>query len=240
MTNAKNQPRKRQVDRGGLPDDDDDLSAFAAKAAEAFGKPGVTEPRPALAAVPATVPAAPPPQAAPQVAEPALAPQPSSAAPAAYRPPVTDEPDDDEATAVSHGDLIRQATISVDANVAERFRRYQKREARNGPAPSNAEVVFRALDAAAGRYAEVVASRMPQPAPGRHFGAPVPGRRVSSEARLASQINYRPTYGEIAEIKRLQKQAGARSVSAFLDAALDAFLPPLKRAAHSTQDNQET
>jgi hypothetical protein len=128
---------------------------------------------------------------------------------------------------VPHGDLIRQATISVAAGVAERFRAYQRQQAAHGPAPSNAEVVFRALDACRDRYAAVVASRQPQPEPGRRFGAPVPGRRVTSEARLSSQINYRPTHAEVAEIKRLQQEAGAPSVSAFLDAVLDEFLPPL-------------
>jgi hypothetical protein len=50
---------------------------------------------------------------------------------------------------------------------------------------------------------------------------------VTSEARLSSQINYRPTHAEVAEIKRLQHEAGAPSLSAFLDAVLDEFLPPL-------------
>ena len=137
---------------------------------------------------------------------------------------VTDAP---ELPDIPHGDLIRQATINVAAGVAERFRAYQRQQAAEAAAPSNAEVVFRALEACRGRYAEVVASRRPQAEPGRLFGAPVAGRRVSSEARLSSQINYRPTYAEVAEIKRLAQQAEALSVSAFLDAVLDEFLPPL-------------
>jgi hypothetical protein len=241
MSAARTPRDKRNVNHGGLPPDDD-LGAFAAAAEGAFGGPGPAATARPLAAVPD---AKAPPAAAPP-AETAAGPPPATAAPLpaataqpANRPasPPPGELDDDEVPAVAHGDLIRQATINVDANVAERFRLYQRREARNGPAPSNAEVVYRALDACEGRYSEVVAARVPQPAPGRRFGgAPVPGRRVTTEARLASQINYRPTYGEVAEIKRLQKHAGARSVSAFLDAVLDAFLPPLKgsSAAHGT------
>jgi len=241
MSAARTPRDKRNVNHGGLPPDDD-LGAVAAAAEGAFGGPGPAATARPLAAVPDAK--APPAAAAPPAetaAVPPPAPVPAATAQPASRPaspPPSDELDDDEVPAVAHGDLIRQATINVDANVAERFRLYQRREARNGPAPSNAEVVFRALDACEGRYSEVVAARVPQPAPGRRFGgAPVPGRRVTTEARLASQINYRPTYGEVAEIKRLQKHAAARSVSAFLDAVLDAFLPPLKggSAARGTQ-----
>lgn len=220
---------KRNVNHGGLPPDND-LDAFAAAAAAALpasparerlsvvpGAAGSQPERPATASPPASAEAAPPP--APQ--------------PAAPQPP-PEQPDDDAAMAFAAEDLIRQATINVGADVAERFRRYRQREGRNGPAPTNVEVVFRALDACDGRYSEIVAARMPQPAPGRRVGGtPVPGRRISTEARLASQINYRPTYGEVAEIRRLAKQAGARSVSALLDAVLDAFLPPLKRSGGS-------
>jgi hypothetical protein len=244
MSAARTPRDKRNVNHGGLPPDDD-LGAFAAAAEGAFGPPAAAG-RPPLAAVPAPAPASagepaarePQPAAPPAPAAQAAA---AAAAPPVYQPPAG-EPDDDDAEAIAPGNLIRQDTINVDANVAERFRRYQKREARTGPAPSNAEVVFRALDACEGRFREVVASRVPQPAPGRRFGGtPVPGRRVTSEARLTTQINYRPTYGEVAEIKRLQKESGARSKSAFLNAVLDDFLPPLKGAAgHSTQGQQGT
>jgi hypothetical protein len=198
--------------RGGLPDDPD-LAAFAAAAEGAFGQaPGPSGPRPALAlAVPA-----PPGPAEPEIQR---LPADEQAELAADSTPAL--PD------VPHGDLIRQATISVAAEIAERFRAYQRQQSADGPAPSNAEVIFRALEACRDRYAQVVASRRPQQEPGRMFGAPVPGRRATSEARLSSQINYRPTYAEAAAIKDLAREAGAPSVSAFLDAVLDEVLPPL-------------
>lgn len=212
---GRNRPEASGGRRGGLPEDED-LGAFAAAATGAFGSgPDPAARKASLAAVPSTA------------GDPAGEGQPAVTSPAAgthAAPAVTDAP---ELPDIPHGDLIRQATINVAAGVAERFRAYQRQQAAEGPAPSNAEVVFRALDACRGRYAEVVASRQPQAEPGRLFGAPVAGRRVSSEARLSSQINYRPTYREVAEIKRLGEQAGAQSVSAFLDAVLDEFLPQL-------------
>jgi hypothetical protein len=221
---------RRTTPRGGLPPDDD-LSIFAKAVGDADDPAPAARP---LAAVPRqasgdTADAVPPALAHPAAAS---GPEPVSGGPPDAEPAAAvpaGHPADEDLPAVPHGDLIRQATISVGATIAERFRQYQKSEGSEGPAPSNAEVIFRALDACAGRYPEIVAERMPQAAPGRRFGAPVPGRRASTEARLASQINYRPTYAEAAEIRRLQAESGARSVSAFLDAVLDAFLPPLKR-----------
>jgi hypothetical protein len=243
MSTARTPRDKRHVDHGGLPPDED-LGAFAAAAEGAFGAPAAAA-RP-LTAVPDTaapaIPAPVPPSAVPAPGlEDAPAAAPVATAQAAARPVLADEPDDDpdddEVPAAANSNLIRQATINVGADVAQRFRRYQ--DAFTGSAPSNAEVVFRALDACEDRYSEVVASRRPQPKPGRRFGsAPVPGRRATSEARLSSQINYRPTYGELAQIRRLRKQAGARSVSAFLDAVLDAFLPPLKGTAAAAHRRQ--
>jgi hypothetical protein len=196
--------------RGGLPEDDD-LAVFKAAVEGALG-PGT----------------APVDRKTPLTAVPAVATdREDDGPPAAGTQAGLAVTDAQELPDIPHGNLIRQATINVAAGVAERFRAYQRQQAAEGPAPSNAEVVFRALEACRGRYAEVVASRRPQAEPGRLFGAPVAGRRVSSEARLSSQINYRPTYAEVAEIKRLGEQAGAQSVSAFLDAVLDEFLPKL-------------
>lgn len=194
--------------RGGLPEDPD-LAAFAAAVGAVDS--AAADHRPALTAVPAHLEGADREDLTRRAA--------TEADPGEGATP--------ELPDVPHGNLIRQATISVAAEVAERFREYQRQQAAEGPVPSNAEVVFRALEACRDRYADVVASRRPQPEPGRRFGAPVPGRRVTSEARLTSQVNYRPTYAEHAEIKRLQTEAGAPSVSAFLDAVLDEFLPQL-------------
>jgi len=122
-------------------------------------------------------------------------------------------------------DYIRQATIGVDAQVAARFRDYQRREAaRTGVKPSNLEVIFAALRAADGRYVEIVESRRPRVPDGQRWGRPVPGRRTGAP-RLPSQINYRPSVGELADITQLAADAGADSVSAFLNMLLDEFLP---------------
>jgi hypothetical protein len=221
MNAARNAKGKRPFDSGGGLPPDDDLSVFKAAAESALGDPADAAPSRTLTPVPDSPPSQPP---TPVTAAPA--PAASLAAPVAQ--PAAADSDDDELPA-SRADLIRQATINVDADVAMRFRAYQRREGRDGPTPSNAEVIFRALDASEGRYREIVADRVPQPAPGRRFGGGhVPGRRVTREARLTSQINYRPTYGEVSEIKRLQRQAGAASVSALLDAVLADFLPPLR------------
>jgi hypothetical protein len=128
---------------------------------------------------------------------------------------------------VPHRDLPRQASITIDAEVALRFRAYQRQQASQGPTLFNHQLVFLALRECRGRYAEVVARHQPQSEPGELFGALVPGRRATSEARPTSQLNFRPTHGELAGIRRLQKEAGAPSVSAFLNAVLDEFLPPL-------------
>ena len=111
--------------------------------------------------------------------------------------------------------------MQLDLDVARRFRRYQERDK---PKPSNAEVVFRAVDAAYGRYADIIDARRPKLPEGRRLGRAVPGRRPPG-TRLPTQINFRPTVREEAEIKRLATEAGAESMSAFVNAMLDEFLP---------------
>jgi hypothetical protein len=204
--------------RGGLPEDPD-LDAFRQAAEGAFGAPRGAEQRLSLAAVPSLAAAAGPGDAAEEAA-----PDPGG--------PVQAHPAAGEAPAlpdVPHRDLPRQASITVDAEVAQRFRAYQRQQASNGPTLFNHQVVFLALRACRGRYADVVARHQPQAEPEAEFpfGAPVPGRRATSEARSTSQLNFRPTHGEFAAIRQLQKEAEAPSVSAFLNAVLDEFLPPL-------------
>ena len=240
MTDAKDQARKRRVDRGGLPVDDQDLSAFAAQAREAFGEPGASGARPALAAVPATAQAPPllPDAAAAEPADTAARPAPAAGQPAnqAADHAEADELDDEEFPEEAPvRNIIRQATFRADEDIARRFRQYQKREGRKGPEPGNGEVVFRALIACDGHYRDIVAARMPQAAPGQRFGAPVPGRRTANEAKVGRQINFRPTHGEVADIRRIKKQAGAGSVTALLNAVLDEFLPPLRGGTHGGQ-----
>jgi hypothetical protein len=214
---------------GGLPDDDDALTALANAALPS------APPRP-LAAVPpvqdhqrlavAAAEAAP---SAPRDAPPAPAhvpPDPQRAVAAAPVQPARSAPahdgdSDDETAGGGTKDFIKQSTVQVDAQVALRFRRYQDRER---PKPSNAEVIFRALDAARDRYREIIDARRPQLPEGRHFGRPVRGRRPAG-TRLATQVNFRPTVGEEEDIKNLAKDSGADSMSAFVNAVLDEFLP---------------
>lgn len=203
--------------RGGLPEDAD-LDAFRQAADGAFGAPGAADPRPPLAAVPSLAAARPGNAADTAPPDPGGTVQPHSAA--GETPALPDVP---------HRDLPRQASITVDAEVAQRFRGYQRQQASSGPTLFNHQVVFLALRACRANYADVVARHQPQPEPEAEFpfGAPVPGRRATSEARSTSQLNFRPTHGEFAAIRQLQKEAGAPSVSAFLNAVLDEFLPPL-------------
>ena len=88
-------------------------------------------------------------------------------------------------------------------------------------------MIFRALDAAQrDRYRDIIDARRPQLPEGRHFGRAVPGRRPAG-SRLATQINFRPTVGEEAEIKKLSTESGADSMSAFINAGASnsKFLP---------------
>lgn len=203
--------------RGGLPDDPD-LDAFAKAAEGAFGPARPADQR-SLVAVPSLDPAVADATADTTAADPRGEEEP----PAAGDTPAL--PD------VPHRDLPRQVSITIDAEVAQRFRAYQRRQTSQGPTLFNHQVVFRALQSCEGRYAEIVARHQPQPEPGELFGAPVPGRRTTSEARPTGQLNFRPTHGEHAAIRRLQTEAGAPNVSAFLNAVLDEFLPPLGRGA---------
>lgn len=216
---------------GGLPDEDDALDALSALANKALPSAAA---RPLVAVPPVQDPPPPdaqpaePARATPPETNPAAAPSPAQTAPAEQArpvrsaPPVQDSDSDDEPAADGGTeDFIKQSTVQVDAQVVQRFRRYQDKER---PKPSNAEVIFRALDAARGRYRDIIDARRPQLPEGRHFGRAVPGRRPAG-SRLATQINFRPTVGEEAEIKKLSTESGADSMSAFINAVLDEFLP---------------
>jgi hypothetical protein len=222
--------------RGGLPDEDDDLAAMSAlarnfppaqQARTLASVPAVQDPPPASAGQP--VPETPAKAAAPTAAAPARPAAPAASEPAAEAPvrpsqsapPDQDADGEDEPAAGGTEEFIKQSTVQVDAHVVQRFRKYQDRER---PRPSNAEVIFRALDDARDRYRDIIDARRPQLPEGRHFGRAVPGRRPAG-SRLATQINFRPTVGEEAEIKQLSTDSGADSMSAFINAVLDEFLP---------------
>jgi len=210
------EPRSaKEKRRTTLPDDDE---ALAALADAAFGPPGRSR---SLAAVPTVQQPAAGQGAATLASDPAAA-QPAAAAAAGLSVTAPDPASavDDEPTGGT-ADWIKQSTVQVDAGVAQRFKRYKSRQPDN---PSNAEVVFRAVDAARGRERAIIDARRPQLPEGRRLGRAVPGRRPAG-TRLPTQINFRPTVAEEAEIKRLAREAGADSMSAFVNAMLDDYLP---------------
>jgi hypothetical protein len=224
---TENRPGRTR--RSGLPDDDDALSALSALANQAL--PSAPARLAAVTAAPPAAAAAAQPREDPAPVRPAVA-APVSVAPVAQAaaapvhpvrpaPPAQDSGADDEPAADGTEDFIKQSTVQVDAQVAQRFRRYQDKER---PKPSNAEVIFRALDSAQDRYQDIIDARRPRLPEGRHFGRAVRGRRPAG-TRLATQINFRPTVGEEAEIKKLSQDSGAESMSAFINAVLDEFLP---------------
>jgi hypothetical protein len=144
-------------------------------------------------------------------------------APAPTAPPASDLGEDEAGAAGTvTDDWIKQSTVTIEAQVKQRFKDYQEAEK---PTPSNVEVVFAALNACDGRYAQVIQARKPQMPEGQRFGRAVPGRRTGPPV-LTTQLNYRPTVGEEKEIKRLSRASGATSMSAFINAVLDAYLPP--------------
>lgn len=225
-------PRGRRASVvSALPEDDDALAGLAAAAFGGQSRAGGPAGRGTLSAVPVTAPAETTPAAATSRADSSPA-VPASAAsatqPAGHAGPAADSapataPDPE---ADPSRDFIRQATIQVDAQIVTRFREYQRREAnRNkGVRPSNLDVVFAALSAADGREKDIVASHRPHVPEGQRWGRPLPGRRTGG-SRLSSQINYRPSVGELADITQLAAKSGADSVSAFLNMVLDDFLP---------------
>jgi hypothetical protein len=135
------------------------------------------------------------------------------------------------------GPSTGQATVAVSVDVAQRFRRHQNHLATKGGRPSNGAIVFAALNEGQGRFSEIVAARQPRPEPGQLFGAPVPARRLTSEAKPSQPLSFRPTPQEKALIAELAKQSGAASMAAFLDAVLDDYLArhgfaPSRTASH--------
>lgn len=247
--------QKTDTRKRGLPDEDDDLAALAAIANAAFPEPVPAAPRPEAAAGTAApapaghqpeekaqpqraerpttfgpgdrVPPAEKPAAIP-LSETAAAPPAPEAAAAVSPPPAGRSGEDASGGAPEPGwdpeNLIKQSTVSLDASVKQRVKQYQRAET---PPPSNAEVIFRALDASEGRYRQIIEATRPQLPEGRRFGRAVAGRRQPG-SRLTTQMNYRPTLGEEREIKKLAAESGAQSMSAFVNAVLDSWLPPLK------------
>ncbi|MBH1939212.1 hypothetical protein I5Q34_33990 [Streptomyces sp. AV19] len=114
--------------------------------------------------------------------------------------------------------------------VIARFEQYQTMEKmNNGVSLSNTAVVLTAINHSAGAFEELARKRNPsQEDSGQLFAIRTPGRRVTKERRKVDQLSWRPTYGEIARVDKIWEAARFPNRSAFVEATLDAFLPPLK------------
>ncbi|HEX5567932.1 MAG TPA: hypothetical protein VFY14_13570 [Streptomyces sp.] len=169
---------------------------------------------------------------------------PATDRPAAQAPVVRHKPRPQREVTIQVPDLgpegarATQCTIMVSATVRDRFARYQlARKTEKGTEPTNAVVVRRAVLHARRhdlfpQLLETVRHRA-QPLddedhdPDDLFGA-VPGRRVErGRIKDSVQQSFRPSYQELAVIDAITAAYGFPSRSDFLDAALDAFLPPL-------------
>ncbi|NUP35751.1 MAG: hypothetical protein HOY76_01690 [Streptomyces sp.] len=126
----------------------------------------------------------------------------------------------------------------VSGSVRERFAHYQlTKKMQTGKEPTNAVVVRRAVLNARkndlfAQLLEQVRHRQ-QPVeeedhdPDGLFGE-VPGRRAErGRMKDSVQQSFRPSYQELEVIDAMTTAYGFPSRSDFLDAALDAFLPPL-------------
>jgi len=128
------------------------------------------------------------------------------------------------------GTMVRQATVLLRVNVRARFTAYQRRHGGKGAMP-NTQVVFDALNACRHRYHEIMARRRPAAEPGLLFDAAQGrGRRTTTDARPSSQLSFRPTHAQLGQLKQIAEAEGAPSVSAFVDAVLDAWLPQRRRS----------
>ena len=148
------------------------------------------------------------PQAAPE-------PAPAPPAPAATEPPAA------EPVPAAGDSRRRQVTVLVGVDVRDRFDAYRHQHRLR-----NTAVIIDALNAARGRYRELVQARQPQQDPDALFGDAVPGRRLSTETRKTTQLAFYFTYREFGNLQMVASQAGT-NYSALLDAVLDDFLPPL-------------
>lgn len=133
---------------------------------------------------------------------------------------------------------ITQCTVNVSVNVRDRFAAYQlAKKLEKGSEPTNAVVVRRAILHARRNdlFAQMLESIRHRQAPlddedddpDGLFGD-VQGRRVErGRGRDMAQQSFRPSYEELGIIDALVSGYGFDNRSEFLDAALDAFLPPL-------------
>ncbi|MGW5690299.1 hypothetical protein ACWEWX_04815 [Streptomyces asiaticus] len=135
------------------------------------------------------------------------------------------------------GQRATQCTVMVSTSVRDRFAHYQLTKKMEGREPTNAVVVRRAVLHARkndlfAQLLEKVRHRQ-QPVededhdPDGLFGE-VPGRRAErGRMKDSVQQSFRPSYQELEVIDAITRAYGFPSRSDFVDAALDAFLPPL-------------
>lgn len=129
-------------------------------------------------------------------------------------------------------DKTRQLTVLIEFGVRDRFDEYL---AGLRPRPTNTVLVNAALQAAVGRFGELIQARKPPAQPGVLFGGPAGGRRrTTTEARRTVQLAFYPTYGEADLLKRIAEENDT-SMAAVVEAALDEYLPSAEELAARRQ-----
>lgn len=118
----------------------------------------------------------------------------------------------------------QQVTVMVSADVRDRFDEW-----RDLNKLKNTAVAARALNAAdaAGNYAALVMARRPQPEPGARFGAPVPGRRMTTVRNRSVQLSLYLLPAELDDLDGIVASVPDANRSELLDAVLDEFLPSM-------------
>ena len=208
MANSRLKP-KPIVGSGMLPEDQADAGEDAAGTAQ--DQAGRLQVAPVQAALPEPAPGLPAPAAEPAAAQlsAALAAEPVPAAGDSRR---------------------RQVTVLVGVDVRDRFDAFRHQHKLR-----NTAVIIDALNAARGRYRELVQARQPQQDPEALFGDAVPGRRLSTEIRKTTQLAFYFTYREFGNLQMVASQADT-NYSALLDAVLDDYLPPLPARRRSGRE----
>lgn len=131
--------------------------------------------------------------------------------------------------------IVSPTVLSIPASIVKRFERARAH------APSHTALVLDALRAHAQELPTLILNRRPGPKPGDLFPFREAPGRTTQDTPLPVRI--RPTKGELAVMKTLTDWASTRigkqrpgtretNRSEMVAAALDAFLPPLKKTPH--------
>ncbi|BBG20723.1 hypothetical protein RVR_P1106 (plasmid) [Actinacidiphila reveromycinica] len=219
--------------RGGLPEKDGDLDAFAAATVTAFAPPRRSLPASAPAQA-ADTPTGPPSTQPAATAEP----EPREAPPAAQLP-----------VAASVPNTTTGCTINVSADVRARFAHYQLvQKVETGHEPTNAVVVRRAVlhvqkEKLFGQLLTWLRQGQQEIQeedldPDGLFGEAPERRTERGRVKDSTQQSFRPSRRELAVIDALTARHGFPSRSDFLTAALDSFLPALPKAKTRTQSTR--